>query len=181
MSDGQYDADFTVIRKVEGRVLLMRNALLSLYVLVAVLYILAFTVLVPIIQLIAILPLLLLILIFFTWRYVHVEYESSIRGDRIDFSRVLMKNNKKKLLLSLTISQVRRIVPLLPIEETLKTLASHTMDLRGGGDPPDAYCMLYDDERGRTCAVLFRATRRMLRLFLLHNPEGTVESDNLIY
>ncbi len=181
MSEESYDAEFTVIRKKSKRVRLLQGFLISAYAAFALLYAFVFLVLFKMPQVIAILPILLWIFVFFTWRYLHVEYRTAISGGRISFSRILTDVKKEKLLVSLKIADARRILPAFLLEGELRDHAKRILDLRGGGEATDAYCILYDDSKGVTHAILFRATRKMLRLFLRYHPKGTVESDNLIY
>ena len=181
MIDEAYDAEFTVVQKVEGKIRVLRNFLIGLYILVATAYVLVCTVVVRIPQVIAVLPILLWILIYFTWRYVHVEYKTIIYKGHIRFSRVLTQNNAEKVLLDIPIASAKRIIPALPGGKRRKRTARRIYDLRGQRSVPDAYCLIFEDEKKKKTAVLFRATRKMLRFFLQYNPGATVESDNLIY
>ncbi len=181
MPNEGYDAEFTVIRKGSRRLRVLRSLLFLCYILFSLLYWGVFLFLVKLPQVIALWPIFVWILVFYTWRYLHVEYRTDIVSGRITFTRILINVKKEKTLASLRIADARRIFPAFLLDGKQRRPADTLLDLRGGGEAPDAYCILYDGEDGRSHAVIFRATRKMLRLFLLYNPRGTVESDNLIY
>ena len=68
-------SEYVVAKKAEGKNLLLRILLITLYMLFALSYFLFFTVVLPIVMLIALLPLFVWMLVFFTWRYASVEIE----------------------------------------------------------------------------------------------------------
>lgn len=118
---------------------------------------------------IAIVPLLLWMLIFFTWRFTNVEHEcifesgvmicSEIYGNRT--RRVLFKTAIRDMLLvapetERNVAEAQRY----EVEKIYRMTSSKNAD--------GAYFAVFNDE-GKTCAVYFEANERVLKILQFYN------------
>lgn len=163
MSDNYLE--YAVDQKAEGKNLRLRVLLVSGYILAAVLI---FVVLyrVRIVQLVALLPLLLLILVLWTWRYVSVTHEYIIATGEISFAEIY-SNRRRKEVLRLRVRDVRAIEP---AADHRPSDVERVYDFRGSEKTPDAYWILFRDDKDRNCLAYFEATAKALRLLAMYNP-----------
>ena len=88
---------FAVDRKPEGRYALSRVGLIGLYVLFLVVgFCVFYAVRMP--QVFAVCPLLLLILVFYTWRYTQVTNEYEIEIGQISFARIYGNRTRRNAM-----------------------------------------------------------------------------------
>ncbi len=160
-------------QKAEGKYLAFRIALLTLYVAFSATYFLI-AYITRIIPIVAILPIFLWMLIFFTWRYTSPDYKYSIESGIFTFSVGYVKN-KKKPKSSFKISTAEAI---LPLGEAAEKIAEFSPKISYSSVPSvkssDVYVALYKDDNGRACAMYFVATSQALRLLHFHNSRTVV-------
>ncbi len=173
---GNY-VEYSVECKKDGKLKLRKLWLILAYVGFVALYLLLFVVLTKIVPLVAILPLLLWILIFFTWRYTQVEYEYAIIQGAFNFS-VIYGNRTRRDLLEVKIKDMTTIAPYEGemIARTEAPDIKHTYNFTSSKDSPDAYAALWTTEEGEKCALLFEATNKTLKICKFYNnPVTTVK------
>lgn len=174
MADITEAYDYCVAQKSEGVWKWRRIGLIIAYILlpvIALLVIIKSTILAP---LGAFLALGDAVLVFFTWRFVSLEYEYSIAAGKITFSHIQNAFNHRirKQKVSFMIKDCTSIAPYggqgyeLDAEVIYNALSSSSAE--------DAYAAVFTDENGRRCAFLFEATREALRRCSFYNKAATV-------
>lgn len=155
-----------------------RTLLCLLYVAFAVAYAALFVFLmVP--QVIALLPLFVWMLVFFTWGTVSYEYCVRVSSGEVSFLKLRGKKEKKLLSFS-----CREIVAAFPHNESgkqeiKKASPQKTLDLRA--DPRlDGYALLYR-ENGDTALVLFESTIAVATALRYYNKAVIVDKEFLRY
>ena len=146
--------EYTVSKKSEGGYRLHRLAMLLFYVVfIAAFFVTLYKI--GIIQVFALAPLLLWILIFFTWRYVSVEYKYRVESGKLIFFNVYgSKTHKQKATFHLKAAEA-----FLPLEEA-KTLIDEYKPqktysfLSSAKAPKDAYAFMIKDNGKRTLVLL---------------------------
>ena len=163
--------EFVVAQKAEGRFLRRR----ILFVLMYMLYVATFLIVGIItrigIPLVALVPVTTWILIFFTWRYVQVEYEYSMTRKKI--MEVHIKDAAAILPLSdpRTEVEVDRFAPEVVYNAVPSTKAE------------DTYVMLFEDRteqikgKGKHMAFTFVATTQALKIMKYYNSFATTVVD----
>jgi len=172
--------EHAVKQKIEGKWRLARIGLVALYVFFTLSWVLLF-IAVSIPHLIAILPLFLWMLVFFTWRYVCVEYEYSITSGVLTFSKIYNNRTRRKVL-ELTLRDAVSIAPLDGASHSERATAWHPerefsaiSSLRA----PDIYIILFEltDKRKkekRRAIFYFEPTAKALQICRFYNPSATV-------
>jgi hypothetical protein len=173
-------AEYSVAQKAEGKNLLLRILLISSYVLLSLGFFIFFTMVFKIVMLISILPLLIWILVFFTWRFAAVEHEYQVASGTITFSDVYGGRSRKKKF-EYKIKDMQTIAPMDRTHESDYTHATLTHDFRGSTKSPDSYYFTYKNDAGENCVVYFEATSRTLKTFRYYNSAATVMSTSLRY
>ena len=116
-------------------------------------------------------------LVFFTWRYVSVEYEYTVVSGRVTFCKIYGGRSRKKML-EMTLKEAEIIAPLSDeysgkIEDFAPEAEYCALSAR---DAEDAYFALFRNSEGKKCVFYFEATARMLKICRMYNPSGTVMS-----
>ncbi len=176
MSEGLLNyAEYGVAKKAEGDNLTKRILLVLLYVFFGSGYIVFFLTAVKMPQVIAVLPLLIWMLIFFTWHLVKYDYEYKIEQGEMVFY-IAYSPKKKKEQLRFKIRDAEKIAPVACFDdEQIKNAVVY--DYRGTAKSPDSYIAYYLNE-GKGYAVYFEATTRAVKLMCKFN-EKTVLSEEL--
>ncbi len=167
--------EYTVAKKVEGKYRLCRLLMILGYVLFGAAYFfgLAIAHLYP---LMAFVVLLEWILIFFTWRFVSIEYRYETVSGGISFYKVL-GGKKKKLLLEMRIKEFEEISPV--DAEAKARIASMSFDrsynfARSEKMEDDKYFATFKNEAGKSAIVYFEATEQSLKILRFYNSHTTV-------
>ncbi len=121
---------------------------------------------------IAIMPILGWMLVFFTWRYVSVEYKYTV--DHATFTAVAVYGGKsERTLVKLAAKDIECVEP---FDATLADMAG-TVDLRPFPDCPDSYMLMGVDGQGKKVCVLFEATNGILKALRFYNSKAVVMSE----
>lgn len=105
--------EYTIKQKCEGFLLAKRICLVAIYVL-CVLILLGLAVITRIFApFLALVPLSMWILIYFTWRYVDVEYEISAISGVLTVSKIYGGKSRKKILET----SIKNMIAILPYDE----------------------------------------------------------------
>ena len=125
---------------------------------------------------IALVPLTTWMVVFFTWRYVNIDYEYSSVSGVLTFSKIF-GNRSRKTVTEIRIKNASLIAPLTDSLQRSKLEVYNpeiTYSALSTADVEDGYFMLYEDENGKKCAFLFEATAQMLKICRYYNPSATV-------
>jgi uncharacterized membrane protein YphA (DoxX/SURF4 family) len=153
-----------------------RVLLLAGYVLyVAVLFVIGFatSILAP---MLAIVPLTTWILVWFTWRYVAVEYEYSLTGGVMTVSKIFGGRTRKRVA-EIAIKDVSRIAPFEGdyIAEAERYAPERTVDITADLQRPNVYFALYETAEKRRGILYFEATEKALRILNYYNRATVVK------
>ncbi len=178
VSDGFRDCEYTLPMARKGRNRLFRSLLLWGYVLFSIGYCLLFTVAVMIPTVIAILPMLLYILIRATWKHVSYERQTAIRSGELLFAKVYGRH--RRVILRFRASALLLATPYTEKYVYLSERYDYqkTYDLRTGSEPSQAYIAVFQQD-GVPCAVIFDATRALVRAIAYYNKRVTVDDAHL--
>ncbi len=158
--------EYTVTQKPEGKYRLFRTGMILLYILFAVTFFLLCTagpVKIP--MLIALLPVSLWILVYYTFRYVSLEYEYTLSSGVMTFVTVY-GGRTRRVLFALPIKDMTEIAPLCAGDLPKNTL----YDLRGDKKATDAYRFAVRTSDGKEISVLFQPTEKALKILEYYNP-----------
>ena len=145
-----------------------RSLLILLYVCFALFYIALFTAVIMIPQLIAILPLLLWMLVFFTWG--KVSYECAVRVSAGTVTLLRLRGKKEECLISFTAKDAEVIAPYAEkyVENGILTEAPVWIDHRSDADAIECYYAVIAHE-GKKATVLFDASDKIIRALYYYN------------
>jgi len=125
----------------------------------------------------ALVPLSTWILVFFTWRYVAVEYEYSFVSGTMTLNKILGGRARKKVL-EVRIKELHTIAPYdgdyIKQAEAFKPEKSY--DFVSSMQSPDVYFALFETPEGRRGIIYFEATKPALKILRYYNS-GTVISE----
>lgn len=171
--------EFVVPQKIEGRWKLARIGLIVLYVCFALGTSLFLAIGLSVPQLVALVPVFTWMLVFFTWRYVAVEYECSITSGELTFSKIY-NNRSRRTVLKLMLRDALRIAPLNNEVEAQKAdtfLPEREFSAISSQTAEDVYFILFEYKTGKeTCRAIFyfEATQKALQICRFYNPSATV-------
>ena len=155
----------------------IRRLLVLSYILFAAVYVIAFTVWIKLPQLIAILPLLLWIAIYFSWGIV--SYECATRVSEGVLSFLKLRGKKEKILCSCVLKDVLHIAPFAEkYTDPLKENDIKIYDHRAVPDTKECYYVLFVQD-GAKRAIIFDATEKVIQS-LCHYNKNTVKDTQFI-
>ena len=173
VTDSPGYAEYAVAKKAEGKNLLLRILLITLYVSFALAYFIFFTAVIPIVMLIALLPLFVWMLVFFTWRYVSLEYKYTVESGVFTLYTVYGAKKQKKLC-ELRLRDAKRILPVSEFKDEIAAFSpSVIFDGRASKDVSDDYAILYYED-DKPAVIYVDAPEQSVKVFHYYNPDNTV-------
>lgn len=123
----------------------------------------------------ALVPLSTWMLIWFTWRYVSVEYEYSFVSGTMTLNHILGGRNRKKVV----DIRIKNAVAIAPYDgEYIKTAEQYapekTYDFCSSMQSPDLYFLLFETDNARRGIVYFEATKEALRILRYYNSSTVI-------
>ncbi len=170
---GSNYAEFAITRKPDGAIKMQRLLFVALYVAFALAYIVVFTVLTKMIPLVAILPLFLLIMWFFTWKLTKIEYTYVVYQGML---HIYKHNgyNKAKEVFQARLYENGGIYPVSDEDYAVHAKAcAETLDYSIGVNTDDRYFAIFDVE-GKKTAVYFTAATKLLAAMRYYGGENVV-------
>ena len=172
--------EYAVDAKVEGKLLRNRILLIIGYVLYAI----GFMVLVfasKLLPLGAFVVVTTAIIVFFTWRYVNIEYEYTIVKGEMTFSKIFGRRSRRDFL-KVRIQDMSHFAPYKDEYKAIADSATKKYYAVSSMSSPDVYVGIFKEPKSNeTSAVFFEATSGCLRLAKFYNKSATVMSDTLRY
>ena len=170
--------EFVVAQKSEGGWRLLRIGMIALYV-CFVLGCFGAGIALNILPPLALVPVFTWMLVFFTWRYVSVEYEYSITSGELTFSKIF-GNRSRRTVLKLMLRDAIHIAPLDNEEERKKAnayLPEREFWAVSSQNAQDVYFILFEYTTGkekRRAVLYFEATQKALQICRFYNPSATL-------
>ena len=174
--------EFVVEQAKEGKWKLLRFGMITLYILYAVAIAVIIGVALPgMVPLFALVPVTLWIIVYFTWRFVSVEYEYSIMSGELTFSKIYGNKSRRKQM-SMRLREARLIAPLDGDVYSAKATAyqpEREFSAISSLKAPDIYFMLFELENPKTgkkerAIFYFEATAGALKCCRFYNQSATV-------
>ncbi len=164
--------EYVVAQKNEGKWKLKRLGLIFLYAAFVFAWFI-FGAVSNMWPLLALIPVTLWMLIFFTWRYVNVEYEYSMFSGNVIISNIYGGRSRKKIV-EFKIKDCSLIAPVsshaLKAEEYEPKKVYNALS---SARAEDAYFALFEID-GKKCIAYFEATERSLKICKYYNSSATV-------
>ena len=166
--------EFTTHQKNEGLWIFKKIALVIFYaVYVITLFVVGFLTRIAL-PFLALVPLTLWILVFFTWRYVDVDYECSMTSGILTFSKIFGSRARKKVF-DATIKSMTLIAPYeKDAQKRIDRYAPEIIyDARSSTRAARPYFALFEDDKGKKILFIFEADDKCLKIFKFYNPSAT--------
>lgn len=151
----EHFSQYAVTCKANGKIKALRAVLILIYTLFCAGYIVMFTVVTKMAAVIAILPFLLWILWYFTWKHTQIEYAYVVCRGGFHFYKVNGYGNATEIL-SLPVSECEGIFP-----ATDEISASKKLFYASSANAENLYCGIWQTDGVRT-AVYFDASSKLL-------------------
>ena len=154
---GSAPYEYAVSEKKSRTLLFKRIALIALYVLWGIGWLMAGVIIKLIVPFLAFIPISLWALVFFTWRLTQVEYEFSFFAGELTVSRVLGKRSRRTLCQV----QLRDVELLIPCsadgaDEKIDRFAPQRVIFAASSeDSPMLFAALFKDENGAPSVLYF--------------------------
>lgn len=169
--------EYTVAQSCEGKWRLFKWLMLLGYVAFAGIYFLI-AYLTRFIPIVAILPLFLWILVYFTYKYVKPEYKYKITEAHLYFYRLLGKSEHQ--ILKIRLCDAAFIMPLEDALEEIKAFApKNTYSALPSKFSTDSYIILYKNDKDEPSAFMFRATADALKCLHFYNKNTVISETEL--
>jgi hypothetical protein len=119
---------------------------------------------------IAIVPLLLWILIFFTWRFTNVEHECVFESGIMRCAEIY-GNRTRKLLFSATIRDMLLIAPETErnVSEAERYNVARVYKMTSSKNASGTYFAIFNDKDEKCAAVYFEANEKVLKILQFYN------------
>ena len=164
--------EFARESKIEGPLKVRRNLLLVLYV---VFTIASFGAVFAsnLLPLGAIVPILVWMLVYATWRYVKIDNKYVIETGVLTYTKKY-GSSKPKVITEFKIKSAELIAPLAGSESRIADFAPEkTVNAVSSSSSEDVYIALYTDADGKRCAFCFEVTNAAIKMLRYYN-ENTI-------
>lgn len=159
--------EYAVAEAKTGRLLLRKLILITLYIVFAAVLLIVGVATRLLAPFLALVPLSLWILIFFTWRLTQVEYEYSFFAGRLTVSKIFGNRTRKKLC-EVQIRDIDIIVPAgTPRADGL--CKDVTVFAASGKDSPDLYYAMWKGENQEETVLAFDMNEKALKILRYYN------------
>ena len=173
MDDSINYAEYTVAKKAEGKNLRKRFLFIGLYLIV----IIAISVMIAITNggfalIGGILFVLVIALVFFTWRFVKEERKYEVANAKLKIQEVT-GSGKATVVFENFVSEFSVIAPMTDEYKEKFEKADEIKDYRGNSKSKDSYFARLEKD-GKSTVVCFEATNKMLKVMTFYNKKATV-------
>lgn len=123
------------------------------------------------VPLLSLLPLLTWMLVYFTWRYVTVEFAYAFEGRKMTVTYIY-NGKKRKVKAAFSVADVKAVAPMRGRMSTILDYHApdFVLDITSLDGGPDAYYLIAEVQGGQRIALLFDATDKALSI--LGKPNG---------
>ncbi len=166
--------EYVVAQKSEGKWKLKKLGMIFLYIVFVIAWFI-FGFVSKLFPLLALIPVTLWMLVFFTWRYVKVEYEYSMTSGDMVISNIYGGRSRKKVV-EFKIKECSLIAPFSTHDFKVKDYEpERVFNALSSEKAEDAYFALFEMD-GKKCAAYFEATEKALKICKYYNSSATVVS-----
>lgn len=165
--------EYTITKKAEGDYLMKRILMIAGYVVFGLVFFFGLFIM-HLYQFIAFIVLVEWILVFFTWRYVSIEYRYETISGSIRFYTVY-GGKKKKLLKEMRIKDFTELRPYSD-EIEQRDFDKIICCISSPKSAPDRYCAIYTDQSGKESIIHFEATQKTLKILKFYNSNTVIAS-----
>lgn len=166
--------EYVVAQKAEGKWKLKKLGMILLYIAFVIAWFI-FGFVSKMFPLLALIPLTLWMLVFFTWRYVKVEYEYAMESGNMTISNIYGGRSRKKIV-SFKMKDCSLIAPVSTHDSEAKDYAPENIyNALSSEKATDAYFALFELD-GKKCVAYFEATEKALKICKYYNSTATVMS-----
>ncbi len=170
---GSNYAEFAISRKPDSTIKIQRLLFVLLYAAFAAAYIVLFTIVVPMVMLIAVLPLFVLMLWFFTWKITKLEYTYVVYQGKLHIYRHNGYNRAKEVF-SAKLSENDGIYPEGDDEYAdFAAKCEAELDYSVGKHTDDRYFAIFN-VNGKRTAVYFTAAAKLLTAMRYYGGEKVI-------
>ena len=156
-------AEYVYERKNEGSVLLSKILMISVYVVFAVGFFLVcfLTRLIPVF---AICPLLLLVLVICTWRFVSYDYYFEFKAGTLELGTVRLKKSDRKKFpkISIRAKEAKLAAEYTEVVDQIKDI-KNVYNFAAGENSPHRIAVVFDKD-GAECLAIFEGTAKVANL-----------------
>ncbi|MBE6714255.1 MAG: hypothetical protein E7575_03075 [Ruminococcaceae bacterium] len=168
--------EFTVKRKPSPAVILVRIAMIILYIGIPV-----GVFCIPNMWWLGSLTFLMAAIVwYFTWPFTIIEFEYTLSSGDLRFEKNFGQR-KRVTVLEKKIKDMKIIAPYTEEHKSKYPVKGKTYDFRASDKQTDDVYFAIFDENGQDSAVLFQCTNKALKIFKSYNKENTVMVDTLRY
>ncbi|MBQ9785773.1 MAG: hypothetical protein IJW29_09755 [Clostridia bacterium] len=163
--------EYTVAQAKSKSLRLKKLALIAAYVLWALAVFLVCSMTRLFVQLIALVPISLWILVFFTWKYTQVEYEYSFFSGKLTVTKILGGRTRKKLV-EVMIRDINAIFPYenVHVSRAEKWNANVSVYAASSLQAPELYLALWENEEsGKRYLLCFEPNEKALKIMKYYN------------
>lgn len=166
--------EFTVKKSSDAKIILIRTALIIIYIAIVVsIWFAAW-------WLGAISVLAVAVAWYFTWPLTNIEYEYTTSSGNWRFEKITA-SKRRSTVLDVKIKDMEIIAPYTAEYADKYKSAAKIYDFRKNSkQTEDVYFALFE-ENGAKSLILFQCTNKALNIFSIYNKEGTVKCDTLHY
>ncbi|MBE6626883.1 MAG: hypothetical protein E7628_06870 [Ruminococcaceae bacterium] len=164
-------AEYTVDKKPEGKLKWIRIGLISLYLFVGV-GLFAFFLAIKFWPAGTVMPFLTWILYGLTWKFAQLEHKYEVKSAKLVISNIYGRKKQVVQFENLA-SELKVIAPMNEGNRKQFEKADKIMDFRGNTASPDAYYAILEKD-GKSTAVYFEATNKMLKVLKFYNRNTEV-------
>jgi uncharacterized membrane protein len=169
-------AEFSAAKKAQGKYKLARLGMIAAYILIIGALTVFFAI--KFVPAVAIMPILGWMLVYFTWRYVSVEYKYIIDHSVFTVYAVYGGKTEKKLV-SYKIKEIEKVEP-AENEDAIRNFTEKSevfIDARPDVDSPDIYIADGTDEGGRKVTTAFEASNGIIKAFAFYNSAAVIKKE----
>ena len=170
-SAGSAPYEYTVAEKKTRTLCFKRVALIALYVLWVIGWLLAGVMIKLIVPLLAFIPISLWVLVFFTWRLTQVEYEFSLFSGEMTVSRVL-GGRSRRVLCTVKLRDVELLIPCSVDEAAVRIdrfAPQRVIYAASNEDSPALFAALYKNDDGIPTALYFEPDEKARKIVRYYN------------
>ena len=180
MDNNPNNIEFSIKRKTDGKIILMRLGIIAVcytpfVILAAVLFKMVFVAI----------PIFFVAFTYAAWffmRFTQIEYEYSIISG--EFAVAAIYNNlQRKTLIAAKIKDMSAVIPYEYnknyLDNSIKKIFYYCSDLDFENTKnKDLYICIFNDEKYGKCAVVFNAARKFVQMMKFYNSQNVIVKDS---